>query len=113
MIVCSPPLVRSIYAGMLSTTLDGWFVCVDVLRRHVEVPEASTYFMEARDRQWPDGSGTQVRVRSDGTRIPRYGFGEKIVRGTLLTNVTPYLRKLGCKPGGPPVTIYFRLLYEV
>ncbi len=112
MIVSSPRLHR--FHDDLVTKKGNYIelVCVNELEKHVEVPDSTGYWLEASDRQWPNRNGTRVKVKI-GYYTPWYA--SDFTRGNwheLYSGLCPYLRKLGCKPGGPAKTIYFRLLYE-
>ena len=107
--VPSPPLERC-FGDLKTKGCPGypWFCVVD-LERFFEVPEhATTYWVEANTRQWPDRSGQRVRVRLDS-------YGKSEWEGehgwdNLYPALLRPLHKLGV--GAQPKAIYFRLVYE-
>ncbi len=111
MIVRSPRLVMGDYGVWLDTGRCYYF-CVDDLKRHVEVPTSRGYQVEASNRQWADKSGTRVRVKMIRVGTVKYCSDFSHGWQPLLPELGRYLRKLGCKPGGPAKVVYFRLLYE-
>ncbi len=110
MIVRSPRLRKDL--GSLACRGREYF-CWCGLALHVKMPISSGYEVEASSRQWKDGSGTRVSVRLDESGCPWYSSDFTDGRWFMLElAIRRYLRKLGCKPGGPAKVVYFRLLYE-
>ena len=89
------------------------FFCLDLLEKHVCISNARAYWAEASDEQWPDGSGLWAQVKLGDGENPKYKTEDDRSPWLELPPVcVRYLKKFGCKPDGPPKTIYFRLLYE-
>ena len=113
MIVRTPKLKRGKFE-LASKSSGRNFFCLDLLEKLVCIPNASAYWAEASDKQWPDGSGlrAQVKLGDEEFPMPMYKTDGGSPWLELLPVCARYLKKLGCEPGGPPKTIYFRLLYE-
>ena len=83
--------------------------CVSVLAEFVEVPpDAGSYVIKARTRQWPDGSGCCVLMRWHNG-IPKW-LGDKGRWRLIYNPCNDLVRKLGVTE--TPKQIWFRLEYE-
>lgn len=111
--VMTRKLTRAPYSDFLRESgHDYASFCIYPLKDFVEVPEAECYWLEAQAEQWPDGSGSRVKIRINTQGWGRYWDEKRNCWESLLSGVTRYLKKLGCTPGGEPKTIYFCLRYQ-
>ncbi len=112
MIVSSPRLYKDYDFLVLGVRPHRPITCLGALEDYIDIPDSTSYWLEASDQQWPDRSGLRVKVKI-GHYTPWYA--SDVTRGRwneLCSALRYYLRKLGCVSEGPPKVIYFRLLYK-
>lgn len=108
----TPRLVRDRGPEFLrNPRTDYAFFCISQLGKFTEIPEAESYWVEATTERWPDGSGSRATVWFADEDYWHRGQGQRRC-DVLMSTLGRYLKRLGVKRDGQPVTIYFRLLYR-